>query len=326
MNKNGLIRIKTKFQKNMLGKMIIKIYHCCIAIPRSKMLLLKYYLIRNNETFKSLAKIEFYKDSELFDLMINERKSVCRFGDGEIAWIYRDSRGYFGQENSKELSERLKQVLLSDCKDAVVCVPNFFGNMKGYAKSRIKNRNIHLSQYADRWLKLLNLSKRYGDALITRVYNGRFNVEYEYMFSMWKKVWDKKLVVMIEGAGTRFGVGNDLLSNAANVERIVGPSENAFGCYNKLIETARLYPKHDVLFLIAMGPTATILAYDLASEGYQAIDIGHLDIEYEWFLHHSDHAVSVKGKYVNEAGGMSSCDLDDEIEKKYNSEIRYRCV
>ena len=36
--------------------------------------------------------------------------------------------------------------------------------------------------------------------------------------------------------------------------------------------------------LIALGPTATILAYDLAEKGVQALDVGHIDIEYEWFL------------------------------------------
>lgn len=30
------------------------------------------------------------------------------------------------------------------------------------------------------------------------------------------------------------------------------------------------------MFLIAAGPTATILAYDLTLLGYQAVDIGHL--------------------------------------------------
>jgi hypothetical protein len=37
----------------------------------------------------------------------------------------------------------------------------------------------------------------------------------------------------------------------------------------------------DKLILIALGPTATVLAYDLAKKGYQAIDIGHLPSCYE---------------------------------------------
>ena len=38
------------------------------------------------------------------------------------------------------------------------------------------------------------------------------------------------------------------------------------------------------LILIALGPTATVLSYDLYKLGYHVIDIGHADIEYEWFL------------------------------------------
>lgn len=47
--------------------------------------------------------------------------------------------------------------------------------------------------------------------------------------------------------------------------------------------------------------TATVLAYDLAKEGYQAIDIGHIDIEYEWYKRASLKKIAIPGKYTNEA-------------------------
>ena len=50
-----------------------------------------------------------------------------------------------------------------------------------------------------------------------------------------------------------------------------------------------------------MGQTATALAYDLAKEGFWAIDIGHLDIEYEWFLRKAKDKIKIAGKHVNEA-------------------------
>ena len=52
-----------------------------------------------------------------------------------------------------------------------------------------------------------------------------------------------------------------------------------------------------------MGPTATILAYDLHKLGYQSIDIGHVDIEYEWFLRNCTSKIPIVNKYVNEATG-----------------------
>ena len=79
------------------------------------------------------------------------------------------------------------------------------------------------------------------------------------------------------------GVGNDLLSNALSVERVIAPSENAFLVYDVILSAVRKYGKGK-LILAALGPTATVLAYDLAREGYWILDIGHLDLEYEWFL------------------------------------------
>lgn len=45
--------------------------------------------------------------------------------------------------------------------------------------------------------------------------------------------------------------------------------------------------------LIALGPTATVMAYDLADMGYQALDIGNVDIEAEWFLRGVDEKIKI---------------------------------
>ena len=56
------------------------------------------------------------------------------------------------------------------------------------------------------------------------------------------------------------------------------------------------------MILIALGPTATVLAYDLAKAGYWALDIGHLDLEYEWFLKGEGYSY-IPHKYNNEMLG-----------------------
>lgn len=66
-----------------------------------------------------------------------------------------------------------------------------------------------------------------------------------------------------------------------------------------------------------MGHTATVMAYDLTLLGYQAIDIGHVDIEYEWYLMRATEKVPVPNKYVNEvAEGRISSDLQDTVYEK----------
>ena len=75
----------------------------------------------------------------------------------------------------------------------------------------------------------------------------------------------------------------------------------------------------NVLFLIALGPTATVLAYDLFKNGYQAIDAGHVDIEYEWYRMKAKRKVKIPSKYVNEAPNGNIVTVD--AGKVYDSQI-----
>ena len=108
---------------------------------------------------------------------------------------------------------------------------------------------------------------------------------------------------------------------ATDIKRILGPAEHAFDRYDDLYKEASdfLEKNCDYLTLIALGPTATVLAYDIALKGFQALDIGHIDIEYEWMLAGKGIKVPVKGKYNNEVrGGEIVEDIKDD---KYESEI-----
>ena len=66
-----------------------------------------------------------------------------------------------------------------------------------------------------------------------------------------------------------------------------------------------------------------MLAYDLTVEGYQALDIGHLDLEYEWFLAGKGERTNVPCKYNNETeGGNEVEELHDPV---YESQIIEDC-
>lgn len=120
------------------------------------------------------------------------------------------------------------------------------------------------------------------------------------LFQRFKELWRGKDIIIVEGTHTRFGVGNDLLDTSKSVKRILCPAINAFRCRSKILEAVEsLYINE--LVLLALGPTATILACDLSRRGIQAIDIGHLDIEYEWFRRNVVTRIPIPGKYVNEA-------------------------
>ena len=158
--------------------------------------------------------------------------------------------------------------------------------------------------------------------MITRFYlpfkNKKENIE---SIEKLKEYFCDKNILIIEGENTRFGVGNNLLKNIKSVKRILAPAKNAFSMYDKLIEEACKFSK-DTIVLIALGPTATVLAYDLCKEGYQAIDIGHLDIEYEWYLSGAKKKIKVKYKDVSEVSVFTDDIVNDiEIKNKYEKEI-----
>src|SRR5690606_10996024 len=135
-----------------------------------------------------------------------------------------------------------------------------------------------------------------------------------------KEIWDKKDVVMVEGEFSRMGVGNDLYANASTIQRIICPAENAFKSYDQIIDATKKYGK-DKLILIALGPTASILSYDLAKEGYWAIDIGHIDVEYMWMLQNATKKVPIKGRYVSEASDERDFEIPEEYSKHYKESI-----
>ena len=114
-------------------------------------------------------------------------------------------------------------------------------------------------------------------------------------------------------------MGNNLFDNALYVKRIEAPAENAVGINSDDILDAakKLIPKGSIIFM-ALGATATVLAYDLAALGYKAMDLGHLDIEYEYYRHKATGKMKIPGKYVNEVEGGSEVDdliLDDDFKK-----------
>lgn len=139
-----------------------------------------------------------------------------------------------------------------------------------------------------------------------------------HYFDFLKTIWENRDIVIIEGEESRLGVGNDLFSNTNSISRILCPKENAYKKYDEIFSFARNLDKNK-LILIALGATATVLAYDLHREGFQALDVGHVDIEYEWMKMGAMEKLPIKGKYVNEAkDGREVINLQDEL---YKSQI-----
>ena len=139
---------------------------------------------------------------------------------------------------------------------------------------------------------------------------------------MLKTIWEGKKILLVEGFLTKLGLGNDLFSNSLSVRRIECPPRNAFAKYDQIKKSILKNIKKDEVVLLALGPTASVLSADLCcNHNIRAIDIGHVDVVYMWFLNKAKTKYNIEGKYVNEANEQSATIKYFYDKEKYQKEI-----
>lgn len=266
------------------------------------------YKLRYFMTKSERQKLNILTSLQTLQLIVDKKMSVSRFGDGELQMMdhytksgsVEDFNVDTFQSFVPELGKKLWDVFLSTDSNLLVCLPFQF---KQSNVSSLRAQLFWEREWLGRRTMLSdNLTKRvFGDTNFTRFYLSRRDiVNYEAYISLLKSIWNARDVVLVEGALSRLGVGNDIFENTTLIERVICPAKNAFEKYNDIITFVKSNVKQDKLILIALGHAATVMACDLAKMGYQAIDIGHVDIEYEWFRMRAKRKVPIKNKYVNE--------------------------
>lgn len=266
-----------------------------------------------------MPNIEFYTDEETVELIVKERKSLARFGDGEIMWMAGEAMPSF-QSYSPELGRDLIKAFTSENDNLLVGIPyGVFDASKCNLLAKMHWR-IFGADYLPRIEKYIDMSRKYCNTNITRPYIDYHDRRYsEATFKLLKRIWDGKDIVIVEGEKTKLGMGNDLLDNAKSIRRILCPAENAYRVLGKIKDSIQVNVEKDALILSALGPTASILAAQLCNEGYQFVDIGHVDVEYMWFLNHAVLRETIEGKYVNESGVKTCSDIYDKDASYINS-------
>lgn len=290
------------------------------------------YLINNGYFTKklfvdSLMKLNSNEDNELnikvlgildtLNYIMAHNSSVARFGDGEMDIITGHSIPY--QDYDENLANELKEIISSESnKSLVICLSDVFERLDRYNQEAVDFWKQHLNNNYVHY-KSLCKAPWYGSTFISRPYMDLVDKSLSNMyFKNIKNLWDKRDILIVEGVNSRSGVGNDLFDNANSVERIICPSKNA---YSKIDEIESLIERHaeNKLVLLILGPTAKVLAKRLSIKKFQAIDMGHIDSEYEWFKMKATTKVKLDHKHTAEHN------FDENItfieDDTYNSQI-----
>lgn len=282
-----------------------------------KLRTIKYFFKRKLfNVFYKLPKV--LNDIETIDYIIKNKCSISRFGDGELNLMMGFDIPF--QSCNDDLIKKLKQV--KNTENCLACVPNVF-DYKKYKSLVVEEEfrfwNFNRKKFIGIWKRYFHNNDILGDAFISRFYmRKKDKTNINIYVDKLKLLWDSRNVVFIEGENLRLGYGNDLFDNAKSIRRILCPSKNAFDKYDKIIESIKKNVNEDDLLILALGPTATVLAYDLSELGYQALDLGHIDVEYEWYKMGAQEKCPIPHKHVNECKSLGN---DDNLDNKYFEEI-----
>nr|WP_300839504.1 GT-D fold domain-containing glycosyltransferase [uncultured Acetatifactor sp.] len=281
-----------------------------------------YELYASSEIFKKDCP-KIMNTEETAKLLKQGKKCLARFGDNEFELMCGHLRTNY-QDVDYKLAERLKEVVKSGEDNLLVAIADNYGSLERYTDDAAGDiRRYMTREVRENHMKLLDLDKQYYDAYISRPYIIYRDKEHaKERFDRVKEIWDSQDILIVEGEHTRFGVGNDLLENAKSIKRIITSDRNAFSKYEEIKEAVLKYGKNKLILAI-LGPTATVLAYDLAQLGYWVMDTGQFDVEYEWFLKSVNRRCGLKYKRVSEVGEHEQLELDvvDEMMQCYFKEI-----
>lgn len=259
--------------------------------------------------FRKTSKLKIMNSVDSIEFIIANKCSLSRFGDGELDSI--EGLGGEYQHPSPRLSSMLLECLQSDLPNHRVAIPNHLNHYEGKPKQGFWTN--YVVGHHKKFLRWLSFDKVYLDTQLTRFYYEHKDKSHcvEHV-ALIKQIWNGRDVIIVEGCKTRSGIGNDLYANAKSVHRILGPALSGFDKYDEIYDFIVKNVGKDKLILLSFGITATVLAYELAKLGYQAIDLGHLDIEYEWFRMGAKDRVPIEGKFTNESeSGHNPCGCSD---------------
>lgn len=296
-----------------------------------KRLLLRFwdwYSIENKvRKVKKEYPIDVMTSEQTIDYILKYNSSIARYGDGDMGLMIKTGEvGY--QKLSDSLAIALQEVFANTSKELLICMPYPMVSTRELKKHGKKFWKTWSSAHQEEIMKIVyaqngGIAYKFGDSFVSRPVSGyKSTKKAQKLFSSLKKLWQDKDIIIVEGEKTRMGIGNDLFSNTKSIKRILCPAENAFDAYPQILQSC-IANNRGELVLLALGPTATVLASDLSKQGIQALDVGHIDIQYEWHLNGNNYC-PVPGKYTNEATGGRV--VGDCLDETYLSQIIEKIV
>ncbi len=238
---------------------------------------------------KKTAKIQ--ANDETLEIIIKNKLSIARYGDGEIGYLLDKNFKHFFQPMNLELQQRLKEILQNPIEQCMTAIPPWLnGNLA---------RPEMVEQY---WIKIypyLNQNYTYASSFCFTV-----SSFIEGNISYMQKIWKDRRVLLVTGANSTFIWDKRLFEGADLIDIVYSKPIDAYSEYDNILHSIVNHKASDkeTLILIALGLSATVLAYDLSKLGYQALDIGHISNYYLQYLGEMENIEVMRQKGIFKDG------------------------
>ena len=213
-------------------------------------------------------------------------RGFIRFGDGEYGLI--KGRSIQFQRKNKELSKKLRAALdnVENLNiDIGIDVPNYLHSGKAMSEFKLPWPYFYTK----------TVTERYKDRKQNFLYTG-FTMPYLHFclrneeqggvinnyLEQFRRLFAGRDVALFIGEGICQKVAFFPFEFAKSFETIICPSENAFEKFGEICDQARKYSK-DTILCFVIGPTSKVVAYQLMSEGYLCVDLGHFIKDYDMY-------------------------------------------
>lgn len=213
-----------------------------------------------------VKKANILNVEDTIDLLINTNKSIVRYGDGEFALM--DAKDIPFQKYNQKICGRLNEIFNNSNDNILIGISSIYFNIELYKYLDTINEFIftYVAEEHQRLFNMIDYNKEYVSAEITQLYQLYKHYDFEYYFNKIKEIWNNKKLVIVCGETIFNNIDYNIFENSKSIDYIYAPSKNAFDKYDEILEKSLGYNK-DKLFIIMLGPTATILAYDLVNRG-----------------------------------------------------------
>ena len=114
------------------------------------------------------TKINILDIHDSLDILLDKRKSISRFGDGELSIILGGNTRF--QKFDQNLSNRLKEILSNNQDFCCIGIPDEINSLNNRIPVEKEFWINYLYVHRKMWLELLNLEKIYLSSNISRPY------------------------------------------------------------------------------------------------------------------------------------------------------------